>query len=79
VDGRGPGGRVGVWTAPEPGKEIELEMIMNIDQSREEQVTGKVILPSDFDLAVERKDSAAANYQIEEFAVARRQRHSRAG
>ena len=42
VNGCGPVRSVGVRTAPEPRKEIELEVIVNVDQSREKQVTGQV-------------------------------------
>jgi hypothetical protein len=72
VNGGGPLGGVGVWTTPEPGKEIELKVIVNVDQSREKQVTREVIPPPDFDLAVERKDAGPANCQVEEFAMPRR-------
>jgi hypothetical protein len=37
-----PGCRVRIWTAAEPGEQIEFQMIVAIDEARTNQVPGEI-------------------------------------
>ncbi len=69
----GPLRSVGVRRPSESREEIELEVVMGVDQSRQQQMPGEVQFESAFEARIKRKDAAAFDHQVDAFGISRAQ------
>lgn len=73
-----PGGRIRIRSVPEAREQTEFEMIVGVDQPRQEQIAGEIEFGRWFRFSIERKHPATGDADVESLTTHRVARNPRA-